>query len=75
MKKQPMYTVFLVLTILSTLAAISTLIPHPSASRECILGYKAHCSFAPISTVLCLGLSIFFCTVRSKKFKSNEPRG
>ncbi len=32
--------------------AISTLIPVPFASKPCLLGYRAHCSFTPISTVI-----------------------
>jgi len=31
---------------------IWTLIPAP-ASKLCLLGYYAHCSFAPISTIVC----------------------
>ena len=70
MRKQPGYTILLLLTILSTLAALSTLLPQASASSECLLGYKAHCPFTPVSTVLCLILASVFCRIRSKKFKS-----
>ncbi|MBN2343763.1 MAG: hypothetical protein JXX29_10400 [Deltaproteobacteria bacterium] len=70
MKKQPGYTIFLALTILSTIAAVFTLLPHEAASTESLLGYKAHCTFAPISTILCLGLAAVFCKIRSKKFKT-----
>jgi len=31
---------------------VSTLMPAP-ASKLCLLGYYAHCSFAPISTMVC----------------------
>jgi hypothetical protein len=31
---------------------ISTLIPAP-AGKQSLLGYYAHCSFAPISTIIC----------------------
>ena len=31
---------------------ISTLIP-ASAGKQSLLGYHAHCSFAPISTIIC----------------------
>ncbi|MCD6095428.1 MAG: hypothetical protein J7J99_02540, partial [Thermoprotei archaeon] len=33
--------------------SILTLIPAP-ASKPCLLGYYAHCSFTPISTIICL---------------------
>lgn len=36
------------------LAAIKTIIPFPYVSKVCLLGYKAGCSFAPISTVMLL---------------------
>jgi hypothetical protein len=35
-----------------TILGISTLIPAP-ASKPSLLGYYAHCSFAPISTIIC----------------------
>ena len=70
MRKQPGYTIFLTLTIVSTIAALSTLIPQASASEACLLGYKAHCSFAPISTFICVILSSVFCRIRARKFKS-----
>jgi hypothetical protein len=36
------------------LAAIITLLPRPAAKKKCSLGYKALCTFAPISTVVLL---------------------
>jgi hypothetical protein len=35
---------------------VSTLIPAP-ARKPCLLGYYAHCPFAPISTVICLAIA------------------
>jgi hypothetical protein len=35
-----------------TILGISTLIPAP-ASKPSFLGYYAHCSFTPISTIIC----------------------
>lgn len=32
--------------------AVSTVIPVPYASKTCFLGYKSHCPFAPVSTVI-----------------------
>jgi hypothetical protein len=62
------YGVLLILTILFTLAAISTLIPQSAASKDSMLDYKAHCSFTPISTVICLGVAGFLCRLRNKMF-------
>jgi len=36
----------------AVILGISTVVPAP-ASKLSLLGYKAHCSFAPISTILC----------------------
>jgi hypothetical protein len=35
-------------------AAVRTALPSEKASKLCLLGYKAHCSFTPISTVICI---------------------
>ncbi|HBT40457.1 MAG: hypothetical protein H5T93_08010 [Pseudothermotoga sp.] len=32
---------------------IWTLLPIPGASKPCLIGYYAHCSFTPISTIIC----------------------
>jgi hypothetical protein len=33
-----------------------TLVPAP-ASKPCLLGYYAHCSFAPVSTLMCWAIA------------------
>ena len=70
MRKQPGYTIMLVFTILAVLAAVSTLVPQASASGNCLIGYKAHCPFTPVSTLLCLVLAGISCRIRVAKFKS-----
>jgi len=40
-------------TIVAVLAAVITVVPAP-ASRPCLLGYYAHCSWTPLSTLICL---------------------
>ncbi len=70
MRKQPGYTIMLAITILATLAALSTVLPQASASENCLIGYKAHCPFTPVSTLLCLVSAGISCRIRSKKFKS-----
>ncbi|MDZ7314689.1 MAG: hypothetical protein ONB24_01055 [candidate division KSB1 bacterium] len=62
------YGVLLSLTILSTLAGLSTLLPQASASKPCLLGYSAHCTFTPISTLICFALAAVTCTLRKKHF-------
>jgi hypothetical protein len=35
-------------------AAVLTAMPSEKASKLCLSGYKAHCSFTPISTMVCI---------------------
>lgn len=46
------------------IAAVKTLIPNAQASKPCLLGYKAACSFTPISTIIlvAIAISIFLIT-------------
>ena len=39
-----------------SILAVLTLIPREAASKACLLGYRALCSFAPISTLGLLAL-------------------
>jgi energy-converting hydrogenase Eha subunit C len=53
-----------VIVILS-IAAVKTAIPNSNASKPCLLGYKAACSFTPISTViLVLGAVVTFALTK-----------
>ena len=72
--KKKGYVPLLALTIIFTLAAISTLFPQATASKLCGLGYPAHCSFAPWSTLLCLLLACATCIVRAEFFKTEQPK-
>lgn len=60
------------LTIIFTLAAISTLLPSEQASKTCMLAYKAHCSFTPVSTLICIVFAGVSCLVRKKIFVSDK---
>jgi hypothetical protein len=58
-KKSPTHLIF---TAVYFILAIVTLIPLASVSKASLLGYKALCSFTPISTIslsLLAGLHIF----------------
>jgi len=46
--------------IASAISTIWTLIPDSSASKESMLGYKSHCSFTPISTIILIFLTVVF---------------
>lgn len=66
--KKKGYGLLLTLTIVVTLAGLWTLLPQASASKTCLLGYKAHCTFAPISTLICFILVAIICKIRKIKF-------
>ncbi|MCW4010722.1 MAG: hypothetical protein NWF05_08905 [Candidatus Bathyarchaeota archaeon] len=44
--------VALAVIVILSIAAVKTVIPNSNASKPCMLGYKAACSFTPISTAL-----------------------
>ena len=67
-KKKKGYWFLMVLTVLFTIAGIVTMIPVESASKECLLGYKAHCSFTPIAAIICFVLAGSVCVIRKRKF-------
>ena len=58
------------LTLFFTLLAISTIIPSERASKVCMIGYKAHCTFTPISTIICAIPAGLVCFVRKRFFVS-----
>lgn len=40
------------LTIIFAISAVLTLLPYSGASEKCVLGYRALCSFSPVSAVI-----------------------
>ncbi len=62
------YWVLFLLTILFTVCALSTILPSERVNEISMLGYKAHCSFTPISTILCIGFAALTCFIRKRFF-------
>ena len=52
----------------SAVFAVITLIPDSSASKESMLGYQSHCSFAPISTIILVVMAAAFGFVFVRKY-------
>ena len=52
-KNVPIHMIF---TCVHSLLAVLTLLPTGTASKACLLGYNALCSFTPISTVILFAL-------------------
>ena len=67
-KKKPGYYTLLALTILLALGAVLTIMPISYAYRECMLGYKAHCTLTPISTILCVISAVITFVVGQRWF-------
>ena len=54
------YIVVLAGAIGGIVSAVITTIPDSNASKACAIGYKAHCSFVPYSTLISIGLALIF---------------
>ena len=67
-KKKPGYYTLLALTILFVLGAVLTVMPISYAYKECMLGYKAHCTLTPISTILCVIFAAITWMVMNRSF-------
>ena len=50
---QTLISAVLVITIIAWIScAVMTVIPDQSTSKDCYLGYRAHCSFTPYGTII-----------------------
>ena len=56
--------VIIAVIVILSIAALKTAMPAEEASKACLLGYKALCSFAPISTLILAlaAVGTFFAT-------------
>ena len=72
MKKKPGYYTLLALTVLLALGAVLTIVPISYAYRECMLGYKAHCTLTPISTILCVIMAVITYVVGKRLFTESS---
>jgi NADH:ubiquinone oxidoreductase subunit 6 (subunit J) len=60
MLKLMLLLILVVGAIASAISVVWTVIPDSSASKESMLGYKSHCSFAPISTIILILIAVVF---------------
>ena len=51
---------------LLVVSAIKTVIPNDEVSKACVLGYKAACSFTPISTAILTIAAVTFFVVAKR---------
>lgn len=53
-------------------SAIMTVIPDSSASKVCYLGYEAHCSFTPFSTLISIVAAVFTLLIAKRMIWRQE---
>ena len=60
----------------SAISAVWTLVPDSSASKESLFGYKSHCSFTPISTIILVFIALIFTylLIRTKFLGLSIPK-
>lgn len=46
--------------VASVVFAVITVVPESSASKANMLGYKSHCSFVPMSTIILIVIALVF---------------
>jgi hypothetical protein len=68
-KKVPVHSIF---TGVYFLLALITLLPMGTASKISLLGYKALCSFTPISTIILLALGGLHIYLQLKSVAKNR---
>ena len=64
------YWLLFSLTLFFTFLALLTILPSDSASKVCMIGYKAHCTFTPVSTIICLIPAGITCFIRKRFYVS-----
>lgn len=72
MNKEPQYSLLSALTVLLAGLAVLTLIPHADSNLD-LAGFHTLCSFAPLSTLVLLGLASFVRAMRNTLYKA-RPR-
>lgn len=58
MNPKTIHLILLIITILFIFLGFKTLLPNAGASKPCLWGYKAACSFTPVSTFILFGIGI-----------------
>jgi hypothetical protein len=55
---EPLKIVIYIAIAIMLIAAVKTALPEAKASKPCLLGYKALCSFTPISTIILAAVAV-----------------
>jgi hypothetical protein len=65
-KMQAQTIVVIAVIVILIIAAVKTVIPNAGASKPCLLGYKATCSFTPISTIILVAVAVIIFFVANQ---------
>jgi hypothetical protein len=57
---EPLKIVVYIAIAIVLIAAVKTALPEAKASKPCLLGYKALCSFTPLSTIILAAVAVVF---------------
>jgi hypothetical protein len=55
---EPLKIIIYVAIAIILIATVKTALPEAKASKPCLLGYKALCSFTPISTTILVAVAV-----------------
>ncbi len=55
---EPLKIVIYIAIAIVIIAAVKTALPEAKASKPCLLGYRALCSFTPISTIILAAVAV-----------------
>jgi hypothetical protein len=59
--------ILIAVAIGSAVSTVWTLMPDSTASKESMLGYKSHCTFTPISTIILIFMAVVFSYILIRK--------
>jgi hypothetical protein len=65
---EPQYSILSAVILLLLGLAVFTLIPHEASARD-FLGFHTLCSFAPLSTLVLLGVAGFVRAMRNSAYR------
>lgn len=66
MDPKKIYFILFIITIVFIILGVKTLLPNTGASKPCLWGYKAACSFTPVSTFILFGIGIIVFYFRAR---------
>ena len=67
-RKKPGYYTLLALAVLLAGGAVLTIMPVSYAYKDCMLGYRAHCTLTPVSTILCIVAAVITYKMAQSSF-------